>query len=96
MLPVGFPFADVGDMDFHDGDADGSDAVSEGNGGVGIAARVDHHAVVGTVSRLQCVNQNTFVVGLTVVKLDCWECFLERLEVSFKRDLSVNLGFAAT
>lgn len=96
MLPIGFSFADVGDVDFHDGDADGSDAVGKGNGGVGIAARVEHHTVVGVVCRLQRVNQYAFVVGLTVVKLDCWKCFLERLEVSFKRDVSVNLGFAAT
>ena len=94
MPAIRLPLGDVGDMHFDDGDADGADAVGEGDRGVGIASRVHHHGVILAVGLLQLVDQDTFVVGLEIGDLVLGETLAELGQVFFEREISVNLGFA--
>ncbi len=77
MSAVRLPFRNVGNVHLNDGDADGTDAVSNSDGGVGIGSRVHHHGIVSTVSFLKLVDQNAFVIGLKIGKLMLWETFVE-------------------
>ena len=70
MPPIRLALADVGDVDLHHGDANGSDTVGKGDGGMGIPSGIHHHTVVNAVSLLKLVNQETLVVRLVVIKLD--------------------------
>ena len=81
-------------MHLDDGDADGADAVGQGDGGVGIAARVHHYGIVLSVGLLQLVNQNAFVVGLELRNLVLWKTLAELHKILFKGEASVDFRFA--
>ena len=95
MLAVRLPFRNVGNVDLHHGNADGADAVGEGDGSVGVGSRVHDHSIILTISFLQLVNQNTFVVRLEIGKFMLGEPLAELWQVFFKRDTTVDFGFAS-
>ena len=94
MLAIRFPFCDVGDMHLNDGDADGADAVGQGDGGVGVASGVHHHGVVLSVSLLQFVDQQAFVVGLEIGDFVLWKTFAELGQVIVKGNVTIDFGLA--
>ena len=93
MPSIWLPFRDVGDMHFDDGDADGTDAVGDGDGSVGIASWVHHHGIILTVSCLQLVDQDAFVVGLEIGELMLGETLTELRQVFVERKIAINFGF---
>ena len=66
MPSIWLPFRDVGNVYLHYRDADGTNAVGDGDRSVGVGTRVHHHGIILSVSCLQLVNQDTFVVGLEI------------------------------
>lgn len=94
MTPVGLPFADVGDMNFNHGNADGPDAVGNGDGSVGVSAWIHHHTVVLMIRLLQFVDEEAFVVRLIIIQLDVGEFSFHGLEMGFKRDVAIDLWLA--
>lgn len=95
MPPIGFSFADVRDVDLHYWDADGPDAVGDGDGGMGVCPWVHNHTVVLMVRLLKLVDQGAFMVRLIVIQLNFWELVFQGLEIGLKRDMAVNLRLAA-
>lgn len=91
MASVRLTLADVGDVYLDNRDAYGSNAVGNGNGGVGVCAWVHHHPVVLAVSFLQLVDQTSFVVGLVVVDLCFGEGGSQCCEIILERNSPVNL-----
>ena len=77
MMAIRLAFCDVGNMHLNDGNADGTDAIGNGDGGVGVGSRVHHHGVVLTVSFLKLVDQNAFVIGLKIGELMLRETFVK-------------------
>ena len=77
MMAIRLAFCDVGNVHLNDGNADGTDAVSNGDGGVGVGSRVHHHGIVSTVSFLELVDQNAFVIGLKIGELMLRETFMK-------------------
>ena len=69
MTTVRLAFRDVRDVNFHDRNADGSDAVGKGNGGVCVGPRIHHHSVIKPVGFLQLVDQAALVIRLIIGKL---------------------------
>ena len=95
MMAIRLAFCDVGNVHLYDGNADGTDAIGNGDGGVGVCSRVHHHGIILTVSFLQLVNQNTFVVRLEIGKLMLREPFAEFWQVILKRDTTVDFGLTS-
>ena len=81
-------------MHFDDGDADGTDAVGDGDGSVGVGTRVHHHGIILTVSCLQLVNQDAFVVGLEIGNLMLRESLAELRQVFFEREMTIDFWLA--
>ena len=94
MTAVRLAFADVGDVDFDDGNADRADAVGNGDGGVGVCAGIHHNGVVDGISFLQFVDDVSFVIGLIIVQFMLWEPLLELFKICLKRSVSVYFGFS--
>lgn len=69
MAPIGFSLADVGDVDLDHGYADGTDAIGDGDGGVGICSGIHHHPMILSIRFLKDVDKASFMVGLIVVDL---------------------------
>lgn len=93
MPSVWLPFRDVRDMHFDDGDADGTDAVGDGDGSVGVGTRVHHHGIILSVSCLQLVDQHAFVVGLEIGELMLGKALAELRQVFAERKIAINFGF---
>ena len=68
-MPVSFSFVYVGDVDFDDGDVNGADAVSDGDGSVGVCAWIHDHTDTMAVSFLKFVDEAAFMVGLVILEL---------------------------
>ena len=81
-------------MHLDDGDADGADAVGQGDGSVGIGSRVHHHGVKLSIGLLQLVDEAAFMIGLVVNELMLRELRFEMLEMGLKRGAAVNLGLS--
>ena len=81
-------------MHFDDGDADGADAVGEGDGSVGIASWVHHHCVESAVSGLKLVDETAFMVRLEIRQLVLRKPLLQRLEISFERYRTIDFWLA--
>ena len=94
MPSVRLPFRNIGDVDLHHWNADGTDAVGEGDGSVGVGSRVHDHGIILTVSLLQLVNQNAFVVRLEIGEFMFGEPLAEFWQVILKRDMTIDFGFA--
>ena len=94
MPSVWLPFRDVRDVHFDDGDADGTDAVGDGDGSVGVGTRVHHHGIVLTVSCLQLVDQDTFVVGLEIGNLMLRESLAELRQVFVEKEMTIDFWLA--
>ena len=77
-------------MYLDDGDADGTDAVGEGDGGVGIATRVHHDGITSANGLLQFVNHDAFVVGLEIVNLMLRESATELGDEFFEGNVPVD------
>ena len=84
MATVGFPLAYVGAMHLDHGDVDGADAVGEGDGGVGVSARIHDDAIKMCIGLLQFVDEAPYEVRLVIVQLVLGELCLQMLEIDFK------------
>lgn len=94
MMSVRLSLSDVRNVDFDDGDADGADAIGEGDRGVGIGSGIHHHGVKLAVSGLQLVNQNTFVVRLEIGNLVLRETLAELRQIGLEGEVSVDFRLA--
>lgn len=81
-------------MHLDDGDADGADAVGQGDGGMGIASGVHHHGIILSISLLQFVDKHAFVVGLEIANLVFGEAFTELRDEFVKRETAIDFGLA--
>ncbi len=66
-MPEGFPFVDIGNMNFYHRDIQQQQGIFYGHTGVGVGCRVDDHTTAYAGCLLNFINQRPFVVGL--------ECF---------------------
>jgi hypothetical protein len=73
MVPEGFTLADVGEVYFHHGNADGPNTVGQGDGGVGISSWIHYHSIEKAIGFLQFVNQAAFMVRLVIIEFDVGE-----------------------
>ena len=94
MTAVRLTFCDVGDVDLNDRDADGADAIGQGDGGMGIASRVHHHGVELPIGILQFVDQHAFMVGLEIGDFVLGETFAELWQIVFEGDIAIDFGLA--
>ena len=94
MAAVRLSLADVRDVNLNDRDSDGTDAVGQGDGGVGIATRVYHHGVIMPVGFLQLVDHHALMVGLGIGKLVLGETLAELNEILLKGEPSVDFRLA--
>ena len=90
MPAVRLPFRNVGDVHLNHGDADGADAVGEGDGSMGIASRIHHHGIILTVSFLQLVNQDAFMVGLEIGDFVLRKTLAKLRQIVFKGKSAVD------
>ena len=94
MSTVGLSFRNVGNMNLNDGNTYGADAVGDSDRGVSVGSRIHHYATIKTVSLLQFVNDDAFVVGLEIGNLVLWKTTAQLGQKVLKRDVSVDFGFA--
>lgn len=94
MSAVRFAFGDVGNVNFHDGDIDGTDAVGQGDGSVGVASWIHHHGIVLSISLLQFVDEAALMVRLVVGNLVLRKRFDEFWQVFFEGHRAIDFGFA--
>lgn len=94
MPSIWLPFRDVGNVYLHYRDADGTDAVGDGDGSVGVGTRVHHHGIILSVSCLQLVNQHAFVVGLEIGNLMLRESLAELRQVFVEREMTIDFWLA--
>lgn len=96
MVPVRFALSDVGDMYLNHGNADGPDAVGQGDRGMRVGPRVHRNTVVNGVGLLKFVDQVALVVRLVIIKLHIGERLTHGFKMILKRDAPVNLWFSAS
>lgn len=94
MPPVRLALRDVGNMHLHHGDAYGADAVGQGDGSVGVATGVHHHAVILVVGLLQLVDQYAFMVRLEIGDLVLGKAAAELFKIGLERHRAVDFRFA--
>lgn len=90
MPTVRLALADVGNVYFHDRYANGTDAVGQGDGSVGIGSWIHHHGIVLSVSLLQLVDEATFVVRLVIGKFMLWKFCFQLQQVFLKRNMAID------
>ncbi len=93
MMAIRLAFCDIGDVDLDNGDANGADAVGQGDGGVGVASGVHHNGVILSISLLQFVDQQAFVIGLEVGELVLGKTFVKLEQILFEGLTAVYFGF---
>ena len=96
MAPVRLALANVGDVHLNHRNADGPDAIGQGDGSVGIASGVHHHPVVNAVGFLEFVDQITFMVRLVIVQFHLGEIPTHGFKMLFKRNVSVDLWLTSS
>ena len=94
MMAIRLAFCDIGDVDLDNGDANGADAVGQGDGGVGVASGVHHNGVILPVSLLQFVDQQAFVVGLEISDFVLGKTFAELWQIVIKGDMAIDFWLA--
>lgn len=94
MMAIRLAFCDVGNVDLDDRDANGADAIGQGDGGVGIASGVHHHGVELTVGLLQLIDQHAFVVGLEIDNFMLCETLTELRQIVFEGDITIDFRLA--
>ncbi len=94
MAAVRLPLADVGDVHLDNRDADGADAIGQGDGSVGIGTRVHHNGIVSSIRLLEQIDKDTFVVRLAIGHPVLRESALECCQILLEGDVAVYLRFA--
>ena len=94
MAAIRFAFADVGNVDLHHHNTDGTDAVGDGYGSMGVSSRIHDYRIVKGIGFLQFVNDETLVVCLEIIDFVLWETLLEMLKIGFKRSVPIDFRFS--
>lgn len=94
MAAVWLPLADVGDVHLDNRDADGADAIGQGNGSVGIGTWIHHNGIEVPIRILKQVDEDTFVVRLAIGQSVLRESALECRQILLEGDVAVYLRFA--
>ena len=67
------------------------EAIGDGDGSVGVGARIHDNAVIDAIGFLQLIDENPFVIGLEIVQTTLGKQCLQTGKVVVKRNLAVEL-----
>ena len=84
VATVRLALADVGNVNFSNLDADGTDAVGDGDGSVSVGSRIHDHSIENSIGFLQFVDNGAFVVCLKVIDFVLRKTLLEMLKMRLK------------
>ena len=96
MVAERLPLVNIGDMHFDDGRANGGNSVGNGNGGMGIGARVENDAIVRKAHFVQLIDDLTLGVALKVMQDDMRIILLQLEEILLKALSSIDVWFPLT
>ena len=87
----------IRDVYLHHRRLNASDGILQGDAGMGVGTRIQHHTVVAEPYLVQLVEQITFVVRLEITQFcHIGKALFQLFEVIFKSTCAINAWFAAT
>ena len=89
-----FARENVGDVYFDHFRLDGSYGITDGDGGMCVAAGVEDDAIVREAAFVQLVDELAFHVALEIIEMDVREEVLQFREVFLERIATVDIRFA--